>query len=317
MRSVVRVINFATLKQDLLGLLMKSFNKVLIEKVVQREGKMVREHYWVNPDEVKHDDRVRYNRHLLDDNHPQRHNQDDDIIEGHEIHSEEEAESILGSLLDNDSPVAIWFDHKTVGETKAIKNYTGGPCKAINSYLRGIFKLADALAEKDDEAYWNTRMLKTVIPTIFHLDKAISKFETPVPLRVHRIVSKDMMPKFLEAQKNGGIFVEDGYCSTTLIQGSFGDEGNDINLVIDVPPGKGIGAYVEDVSEYGGEYEYLMARGTMFKIHSITPATKDHGAIIHMQAVGRKENNSVLTPTQLSDLLLKQQLSLFRGKLGA
>ena len=300
------MITFKTLKQDLLNLLVKSFSKVLIEKVVQRDGKMVREHYWVNPEEVKHDDKVRYNRHLLDENHPQRHNHSDDVFgQGFNFTTEEDIENILGSVLDKDSPVGKWYGRKTVGELKAIENYTGGPCRAINSYLRGIFKMAEAMTNKD--SYWNTRMLKLVVDTIQQLDKSISRYETPAPITVHRIVSADMMDKFLQAQKTGGIFVEDGYCSTTVLQGSFGDEETDINLVISVPPGKGIGAYVADFSEYPGEYEYLMARGTIFQIKSITPATKDHGAIIEMEAIGRKENNSVPTPNELRLQLLSNQ----------
>lgn len=308
------MINFTTLKRDLLRLLVKSFNRVLVEKTVERDGKTFIQHFWVNPGEVGHNDKVRYNRHLLSDDHPQRHKHNDDIKDYHEFVSEEDIENILGGLLsDDDSPFIKWLDHRVLGEKKAVKEYTGGPCEAINKYLRGIFKIPDALTDKD--SYWNTSMLKRIIPVIPYLDKTISRFETPVPMRVHRVVSIDMLQTFVDAQNSkDGIFVEDGYMSTTLLKGSFGDEETDITLEIDVPPGVGIGAYIDPVSEYAGEYEFLMARGTMFKIHSITPATKEHGPIVHAEAVGRKENIKIPTAQQLSEQILNYQLQSIRGK---
>lgn len=306
------MIEFKMLKQDLLNILTKSFHKVLVEKTVERDGKTFREHYWVSPDKIKPDEKVRYNRHLLADNHPQRHKYEDDLMNHIECYTEEDIAKIFGDLIGTDGPLSEWFDHKTFGEMKSIKIYTGGPCKAINSYLRGIYDPEDAKTNKDD--YWNTRMLKLAVSTIQQLDKAISRFDTPVPIRVRRVVSKDMLPQFIEAAHNkDGIFVEDGYCSTSLLQGSFGDEEVDISMVIDVPAGRGIGMYIDPLSEYPGEYEYLMARGTMLKIKSITPATKTHGPIIEMEAVGRKENNSVPTPNELAEQLLKEQLQNIRS----
>ena len=300
------------IKLELLGVLAKSFNKVLIEKVIQRDGKMVTEHYWVSPDEVGHKDKVVYNRHLLSDAHPQRHSHENDVSNPHEFTTEEEAEQILGM---DSGALERWFEHRTVGESKSIEMYTGGPCKAINSYLRGIFKIEDAKTNKDP--YWNVKMLKAVTTTIQQLDKAISRYETPIPIRVHRIVNKNMLSKFQDALNSDGIFVEDGYCSTSILQGSFGDEEVDVNLVIDVPAGKGIGMYVDPVSEYPGEYEYLMARGTMFKVKSITPATKDHGPVVELEAIGRKENNSVLTPGELAAQLAKDQVLASLNKLSS
>lgn len=308
------MINFKTLKQDLLNLLIKSFNKVLVEKTVERDGKTFIQHFWVKPEEVNHNDRVRYNRHLLSDDHPQRHKHNDDIKDYREFTSEEDIENIIGGLLsDDDSPFIKWLDHRVVGEKKAVEEYTGGPCEAINKFLRGIFKISDALTDEDN--YWNTRMLKRIIPIIPYLDKTISRFETPIPIRAYRVVDIDMLQTFIDAQNSkDGIFVEDGYCSTTLLEGSFGDEEKDITMVIDVPPGVGIGAYLDPISEYAGEYEFLMARGTMFKIHDITPATKEHGPIVHVEAVGRKENIKVPTPQQISEQILNHQIKTLKNK---
>lgn len=309
------MIKSETLKQELLALLIKSFDRVLVEreKIVHKDGKTFLQHFWVSPDEVKHDDVVRYNRHLLADDHPQRHNHSDDITDYHEFTSEEDIENILGDLTSEDKPFTRWFDNRTVGEKRSVEEYTGGPCEAINKYLRGILKIVDALTNTDE--YWDTRMAKRILPTIPYLDKTISRFEVPIPIKVHRVVSINMLQTFIDASKSkDGIFVEDGYCSTTLLQGSFGDEETDINMVINVPPGKGIGAYLDPVSEYSGEYEFLMARGTMLKIHSITPATKDRGPVIHAEAVGRKENIKVMTPRQLSEKVLQYQLQSLRSK---
>lgn len=309
------MVDFKTLKRNLLNLLIKSFNRVLVEKTVERDGKTFVQHFWVNPEEVGHNDKVRYNRHLLSDNHPQRHKHDDDIKDYHKFFSEEDIENILGGLLsDDDMPFIKWLDHRVVGEKNAVEEYTGGPCEAINKYLRGIFKISDALTDKDK--YWDTRMLKRIIPIIPYLDKTISRFETPVPMKAYRVVNKNMLQTFIDAQNSkDGIFVEDGYCSTTLIEGSFGDEKTDITMVIDVPAGVGIGAYLDPVSTYAGEYEFLMARGTMLKIHSITPATEEHGPIVHAKAVGRKENIKIPTVQQLSEQILNYQLQSIRGKL--
>lgn len=309
------MIDYRAIKLHLLQVLAKSFNKVLVEKTVKRDNKIFTQHFWVNPDEVTPESgyKVRYNRHLLSDDHPQRHQTNDDITNYHEFVSEEDIENILGGLMtDENLPFTKWSKHQVVGEKRAIREYTGGPCEAINKYLRGIFKVAAALANKDEGAYWDTSMVKRILPVIPYLDRVISRFETPVPMRVYRVVSKNMLQKFIDAQQSkDGIFVEDGYCSTTLLQGSFGDEEEDITMVIDVPPGVGIGAYLDPVSEYGGEYEFLMARGTMFKVHHITLATKDHGPVVHMEAIGRKENIQVMTPQELSAQMLQSQLQSF------
>lgn len=308
------MINFKTLKRDLLSLLIKSFSKVLVERTIVRDNKTFIQHFWINPEKVEHDDKVRYNRHLLSDDHPQRHKHNDDITDYHQFTSEEDIENILGGLMsDSDMPFIKWLDHRVVGEKRAVEEYTGGPCEAINKYLRGIFKVSDALTNKDE--YWNTRMLKRIIPILPYLDRTISRFETPIPMKVYRVVNLDMLQTFVDAQNSkDGIFVEDGYCSTSLLEGSFGDEETNITMVIDVPPGVGIGAYIDPVSKYGGEYEFLMARGTMLKIHSITPATKDHGPIVHAEAVGRKENIKVLTPAELANLEREQRFKQLKEK---
>ena len=310
------MIDSRTLKLSLLRILMKSFNKVLVEKTVKRDNKIFTQHFWVNPEDIKHDSeyKVRYNRHLLPDNHPQRHQTNDDITDFHEFTSEEDIENILGGIMsDEDTPFGKWVRHRVVGEKKAIQEYTGGPCAAINKYLRGIYKIVDALANK--HKYWNISMVKRILPTIPYLDKTISKFELPIPIKVHRVVNLDMLQTFIDAQNSkDGIFVEDGYCSTTLLQGSFGEEETDITLDINIPAGIGIGAYLDPVSEYGGEYEFLLARGTMLKIHSITPATEDHGPIVHMEAIGRKENITVLSPAKFSEQVLFHQLNTLHSK---
>lgn len=312
------------LKSTLLWILMKSFNQVLVARQVEKNGKTFIQHFWVNPDEVKHNDKVRYNRHLLDEKHPQRHTNNDDLKpEEIEIMSDEDVENILGSPLDPDSLYYKWSEHFTYGEKEAIKTYTGGPCRAINSYLRRLegFDYESArqgFEDPDDEEnddYWNTRMLKLVVSTIPYLDKLISKFETPVPLKVHRIVGQEMHKQLMDAYNSKDqIFVEDGYCSTTVLQDSFGDEA-DVNMVIHLPPGTGIGAYMDHDSAYPGEYELLLARGTMFKVMGYKPATADRGPIFEMTAVGRKENNDIPTPSQLQAKLVKDAaLDKLKGK---
>jgi hypothetical protein len=66
----------------------------------------------------------------------------------------------------------------------------------------------------------------------------------------------------------GGAFEDKGFVSSTYVQGSYGS-GSDVNIDMFVPQGYNGGMFVESISEFKHEKEYLFNSGVLFDIQDV------------------------------------------------
>lgn len=71
-------------------------------------------------------------------------------------------------------------------------------------------------------------------------------------------------------------------------------------MVIDVPAGKGVGAWIAPLSGTEEEYEFLLQRGTKFRIKSVLES--NNKTEIHMEVIGN-EPKSEMTFASKEDVI--------------
>lgn len=168
----------------------------------------------------------------------------------------------------------VWADKISKSEKDAIHDYTDGGYAKMNDILRG--KLSEerekAALKKDPELY----------DKMFNIEQAINKFELSEGIKVYRIADSDSF----NIPKVGDTFHDKGFVSTTTERSVLDDMQGDVIFEIDVSAGKGIGAYIDEFSEYGREQEFLMQRDSEFEVISIK---EENGIkIVKMQYKGVK-----------------------------
>ena len=131
----------------------------------------------------------------------------------------------------------------------------------LNNWLRGLSG-KDVNLPKDS---YETDVVKKITK---HLDSAIDKYELRKPMVVYRSMRISALEHILS--KGDGTFTDNGYASTSAMRNCFslGDEPA-VTLVIKVPAGKGHGAWLKPHSKIPTENEFLLARGTTFKINTM------------------------------------------------
>ena len=143
-----------------------------------------------------------------------------------------------------------WGGALSAAERRGVKSYTDYGFRELNDGLRGNPKPPPVPDKK----------------LMASLDSALSKGKTPTAMVVHRGVSRDMLSKF----KAGQAYVDKGYMSTSVDRGkaeNFGGKSGPL-LRITVPKGAS-GAYVEKLSVFKGEKEFLIPRGQRLNITKI------------------------------------------------
>lgn len=137
----------------------------------------------------------------------------------------------------------------------------------LTNWLRGLTGTDSTgkpipLPENDQEL----NLVKTVTK---HLDSAIEKYELEKPMVTYRTVNIDTLKYLLEP--GDGKFQDDGFMSTTTLPNGFDiGEAPGLTMICKIPAGKGIGAWLKPISRIPHEQEFLLARGTQFKIESLT-----------------------------------------------
>ena len=100
------------------------------------------------------------------------------------------------------------------------------------------------------------------------LDNVISKFELKDNIMLMRGVSKEALPKFNNIQDLIGMTYSDpSYMSTAPAVPDVFQRG--YTLKMNIPAGKGRGAYLEDFTFAKREHEFLLARNSKFKIKGV------------------------------------------------
>ena len=161
------------------------------------------------------------------------------------------------------------FD-KSIDET--IHNYTGERYLWINEYLRtGEFNGPKSWYQKDD-----------VEQDIKELDEAVESFDLKKPVTVYRSSDSNLLGNekmsYEQMRAMVGKTVSDkAYLSTSTLKELPGEQtvGGVVDYVIDVPAGKGNGAYVARYSENSSEREMLLRRGASYKINKVTKDAND------------------------------------------
>lgn len=158
-----------------------------------------------------------------------------------------------------DESLRAWDKNLDILEKIAVKSYSGDDYRDINGFLRGKNKLSE-----DDVA--------EVKKQIRRLDSALMQFELKDYIRLYRgrgtktPVTTDMIGTVLED--------DPAYQSSSLLkrvaEDFAGGKENPHVFEICMPPGKGRGAYIAPMSQYKGEQEFLIARGTKYKIIDVT-----------------------------------------------
>lgn len=158
---------------------------------------------------------------------------------------------------------------KPNNEKQWIKGLTEDERFVLNSYSFGGYWVNDELRKGENDP--NDETIKL-------MDKAISKFELNKDIKVYRNSSADLVNGYTTAEEINknlkGKTVKDlGYMSTSTDKSvsSATDESGaglygDISYEIKVSKGKGKGAFISGISGAPGESEFLLKRGTKFKV---------------------------------------------------
>lgn len=167
------------------------------------------------------------------------------------------------SIFDNS--VNRWENDITYDEENTVFDYTGALYSPLNESLR----------DGDTRGFENE---------IKNLDSAIKKFNLEDNIVVYRGIgsggsknlfgSYNITPEMINSNFVGTVIQDKAYMSTSIKSSVAYDFSSPI-IKINVPKGKGRGAYVNSVSQYKNkEYEFLMKRGSNLKI---TGADKSMG----------------------------------------
>lgn len=173
------------------------------------------------------------------------------------------------------SPVKRWNDSLSGEETDAIMNYAGPDYSGINGLLRG--EMTERMVEN-----WNATGKTDVRDMIQRVESGIDKFELKEPITVYRTCEKDVFESL--SQKVGSTFRDNAFTSTTVLNESVAS-GN-VRMEINVPAGKGVGAYIGSTYGQPDEHEFLLQRGTEFTVRGVSKVGDSY--TIKMDVTGRE-----------------------------
>lgn len=173
------------------------------------------------------------------------------------------------------SPVKRWNDSLSGEETDAIMNYAGSDYSGINGLLRG--EMTERMVEN-----WNATGKTDVRDMIQRVESGIDKFELKEPITVYRTCEKDVFESL--SQKVGSTFRDNAFISTTVLNESVAS-GN-VRMEINVPAGKGVGAYIGSTYGQPDEHEFLLQRGTEFTVRGVSKVGDSY--TIKMDVTGRE-----------------------------
>ena len=175
------------------------------------------------------------------------------------------------------SSYEMW--HRSIDEDEEyeVTRYTGNWYGMVNSVLRSRDFYDDLEPDEQME----------VDDSIAALDSAISKFDLKKNLTVFRGSSSTLVGGYDTAEEinsnlKGAIVQDRAYMSTTANKRDMLVD--DITYEIKVPKGKGRGAFVAPISKAKSEDEFLLKRGTKFKVLGATK--RDWQVVVKLLVVG-------------------------------
>ena len=157
---------------------------------------------------------------------------------------------------------AHWHANLKTSEKSAVHAYTGNDYRDINDYLRRKKEL-------------NPSVLERVKQQVEKIDTALAQFELTDYIRLYRgmgragndIITEEMIDTILDddlAYQSSSL--KERIAKQFAISSAGGSGKTPYVYEICMPPGKGRGAYIAPMSRYENEQEFLIARGTKYKI---------------------------------------------------
>ncbi len=168
-----------------------------------------------------------------------------------------------------------WVNSLNKDETEAIQEYTEDLYSVINDKLRGFY-------DTDD---------KLINDAINKLSNSIDNFKLTDNIQVYRGVDVNALDGFMR-QNNinkyteaiGKIYNDKAFMSTSLLKSGAGLEKfneQDIQFIINIPKGKGRGAYINELSlKKDKEYEFLLQKNSKLRITDVKPIENTNQTII-------------------------------------
>lgn len=163
-----------------------------------------------------------------------------------------------GVLQKKKSQYGQWKKSLSAEQISDIRDYSAGMYEPLNSYLRK----RNGWEEIDAEAM---NKIKN------NLTSAIERFEVKEPITVYRYTGTNTFATSDLSSLVGKEWNDPGFMSTSPslegVENAIGIN-KEILLQIDVPAGKGIGAYINDIATIGKdvEYEFILKNDTTLKI---------------------------------------------------
>lgn len=162
-----------------------------------------------------------------------------------------------------------WTDSLTVEDKKEFRRYTTSYYRVINKALREGKKLTASQQRLYDHMTGALKRSELKENIIVHRGSGIDAFGIGLgrgAMAKEGINIEDVKKKLL-----GTVFEDKGFMSTSLIEGK--NFKSDVKMTINVPAGKGVGAYIQPISAVSSEYEYLLPPGSKLIIKEIKEAT--------------------------------------------
>lgn len=151
-----------------------------------------------------------------------------------------------------------WYKTLSKRQYKVLGVYTGEGSDAINNVLRKPKKRSTAKPRQ----------------RVKDLRSALKTFKLKQPMTVYRGTSDWIVNLSLGGKKlrPGAVYRDPGFASTTLSKSVGTDFMSEDLLKINMPVGYH-GAYLNPISEYGGEYEYLLSPNTKLVVTKVQKVT--------------------------------------------
>ena len=180
----------------------------------------------------------------------------------------------------NQSSYGQWYNKLSPNQIGSIGEYCGDGYIPMNGLLR--HQMTEKMVNAWNNGYGNN-LLQDMITEV---ESAIKDFELRDPIKVYRTCENDVLENL--NLKIGTRFHDDGFGSTSVLSKKVAS-GN-IVMEINVPSGKGYGAWVNPLSgAEDKEYEFLLQRGTDYLVKNIRYEGDD--TIVSLDVVGNTRND--------------------------
>lgn len=186
-----------------------------------------------------------------------------------------------GLFAKRNSQHGQWLRTLSDDEKECILDYAASGYGDINDYWR----------KKEGWEYINAELVKEKSR---HLDAAISRYTLKENIVVQRGTTESALDQLFKEYETpddysgwiGKKYVEQGYMSTTVLQNNPVALRKPVVFNIQVPAGKGVGAYINEPSLTGfndNEYEFLIKRNATFTIMGVKEDITTGAFIVDMR----------------------------------